>query len=56
MPTKQGTNGRFLNQCPPYDYCGLVGIAHVIARRSIMMLISNAHPTILPIPDKNHYY
>ncbi|WP_287265561.1 hypothetical protein [Moorena sp. SIO3A2] len=30
----------------------LVGIAHLIVRRSIMIFISNAHPTIrFPIPD-----
>ncbi|WP_287257046.1 hypothetical protein [Moorena sp. SIO4E2] len=33
--------------CPPKDLRVLVGIAHLIARRSIMIFISNAHPTIL---------
>ncbi|WP_293111923.1 hypothetical protein [Moorena sp. SIO4G3] len=28
-----------------------MGIAHLIARGSIMIKISNAHPTIIPIPD-----
>ncbi|WP_143727784.1 hypothetical protein [Moorena bouillonii] len=38
---------------PTLHYCGLVGIAYFIARRSIMILISNAHPTIrLPIINK----
>ncbi|NEP37154.1 MULTISPECIES: hypothetical protein [Moorena] len=36
---------------PDYDWV-LVGIAHLIVRGSIMIFISNAHPTIrFPIPD-----
>ncbi|NEO75567.1 hypothetical protein [Moorena sp. SIO4G3] len=33
---------------PPKDFWVLVGIAHLIARRSIMIKLSNAHPTIIP--------
>ncbi|NEQ84323.1 MAG: hypothetical protein F6K26_30365 [Moorea sp. SIO2I5] len=42
MPSNQGTYGSqtFRNSpllCPPKDFWVLVGIAHVIARRSIMI-------------------
>ncbi|NEP32763.1 MULTISPECIES: hypothetical protein [unclassified Moorena] len=38
---------------PTLHYCGLVGIAHFINRRSIMIFINNGHPTILSaIPSK----
>ncbi len=48
-----GFNHDLNQQCPPYNISwALVGIAHFMARGSIMILISNAHPTIyLPIPD-----
>ncbi|AOY82532.2 MULTISPECIES: hypothetical protein [Moorena] len=64
MPTNQGIsafNFDFHPQCPPKDSIPdsrfpipdynwvLVGIAYLIVRRSIMILISNAHPTIFGI-------
>ncbi|WP_424094788.1 hypothetical protein [Moorena producens] len=35
-------------QCPPIAFWVLVGIAHLFDQRTILIVISNPHPTILP--------